>query len=79
MHLNSKTLKLTVKKKIKYLTSILSLFINFIYSQDKIKILFKDGTHFVDSYKAKGNELKSMTTKERFHIDTMKELTYYHK
>ncbi len=72
-------MKTNSQKKIKYLTSILSLFINFIYSQDKIKILFKDGTHFVDSYKAKGNELKSVTTKERFHIDTMKELTYYHK
>lgn len=63
-------------------TLILSILLTFIcytksFSQYKLKIIFKDGTEKTDTYKAKGWKLTSLTTDEKFHLNDMKEITYY--
>ena len=63
--------------KIKFLLITL-LFIGYnSYSQLKLNVIFNDGTEKMDYYKAKGEELFALSNNKRYHIDELKELTYY--
>ncbi len=50
-----------------------------VFSQMKMRILFKDGSEKIDDYKYKGNELLSVSDKKKYHIDDIRELYYYTK
>lgn len=57
---------------------IVLLFISFnSYSQLKLNVIFNDGTEKMDYYKTKGDELLCLSNNKRYHIDEIKEFTYY--
>tara|TARA_B110000037_G_C16800418_1_gene375289 strand:- start:27 stop:560 length:534 start_codon:yes stop_codon:yes gene_type:complete len=47
------------------------------YSQYQLKIKFNNGAEKIDNYKAKGWNLTSLTTGKKYHLNEMKEVTYY--
>lgn len=67
----------TQNMKTKFSLITLLLFSYNSYSQLKLNVIFNDGTEKMDYYETEGDELLALSNNKRFHIDEIKELTYY--